>query len=63
MELNRPRELELSHYAVKSKDECMVRRSYRRCDVGVPRQEGWESFFNAHDKNDIESSKIEFIQR
>lgn len=55
-QLERPRELELSHYVVKSRDECMVRRTFRRCDTGRPREEGWERFFNQHDRNDIDES-------
>jgi hypothetical protein len=43
--LDEVHELELNHYAVKSKEECKLRRTYRRVDTGEIRSEGWESFF------------------
>lgn len=58
MNLDMPHELELSHYATKSEAECRVRRSMSRADINGPREEGWEAFFKAHDKNDIEASEI-----
>lgn len=53
-----PHEVEISHYATKSEAECRVRRSMSRADINGPREEGWEAFFRAHDKNDIEASEI-----
>ncbi len=56
--LDMPREVELIHYATKSRDECMVRRTYRRCDIGIPTPCGWEKFFKEHDINEIEIDTI-----
>jgi hypothetical protein len=58
--LDKPHELELSHYATKSRKECMERRSQPRADSGHIREEGWETFFNQHDKNEIEESTLEY---
>lgn len=40
---------ELNHYATKSKEECRERRTRRRSDTGMAREEGWEVFFSQHD--------------
>lgn len=58
--LDHPRELEIDHYVTKSREECRQRRSFKRADAGTPREEGWENFFNAHDKNDIDESEIHY---
>lgn len=59
-DLDKPHELELSHYATKSRQECMERRTKTRADSGQVREEGWETFFNQHDKNEIDESTIEY---
>ena len=56
--LDMPHEIEISHYITKSEAECRVRRSMSRADTNGPREEGWEAFFEAHDKNEIEASTI-----
>ena len=58
--LDKVHELELNHYAVKSKEECKLRRTYRRVDTGEVLDCGWESFFKDHDKNDIEEQSLVF---
>lgn len=58
--LDKTHELEIAHYAVKSREECRIRRSFRRCDTGEPREEGWENFFLEHNKNDIEESELRY---
>ena len=58
----RPREfvdeLEIAHYATKSRQECRERRSFRRADTGRPREEGWEAFFKEHDVNTIDEDTL-----
>lgn len=44
----------IAHYATKSKEECRLRRTFVRADCPTPRPEGWEKFFNEHDKNEVE---------
>lgn len=58
--LDHPRELEIDHYVTKSREECRQRRSFKRADTGTPREEGWENFFNQHNKNDIDESEIHY---
>ena len=58
--LEEPRELEIAHYATKSREECRQRRSFKRADTGTPREEGWENFFNQHNKNDIDETEIHY---
>lgn len=60
--LDIPREIELAHYAVKSRMECQTRREFRRGDMPIPREEGWLNFFNAHDKNDIAEAEIHYTR-
>lgn len=43
----------IGHFITKSEEECRDRRSRKRADTAVPREEGWEKFFNMHDKNDV----------
>ena len=57
--LDETREIELAHYATKSKEEFMTRRSYRRVDTGRPR-ENLEDMWLEHDKNDIDESELHF---
>lgn len=52
--LNEVHELEIWHYVTKSKEECKLRRSFIRADTPTPREEGWEAFFKAHDKNEVD---------
>lgn len=49
--------LYIAHYAVKSKDECMLRRSKSRADTGETRQD-LEGFFAGHDRNERENLDI-----
>ena len=58
--LTNVQEVELNHYITKSKEECRIRRSHRRADTGGLREEGWEKFFNDHNKNDIDESELEW---
>ena len=58
--LDEVHEIELNHYITKSKEECRIRRQYKRVDTGFPRAEGWESFFAVHDKNDIYEEQLEY---
>ena len=58
--LDEVHEIELNHYITKSREECRIRRSYKRADTGFTREEGWESFFAAHDKNDIYEEQLEY---
>ena len=60
IDLDRPMELELSHYSTKSKDECRIRREYRRCDTGEPNKDGWLSFYNAHNINEVKSEELKW---
>lgn len=60
--LDIPREIELAHYAVKSRQECQTRREFRRGDMPIPREEGWLNFFNEHNKNDIAESEIHYTR-
>ena len=55
--LDQPREIELAHYATKSRAEFMTRRNYRRADTGKPR-ENLEDMWLEHDKNDIDESEL-----
>ena len=52
------KELELAHYVVKSRQECRIRRTYRRADTGYVREEGWETFFKDNDINEIDDTEI-----
>ena len=45
--------IQLNHYAVKSYNECMERRSRPRTDTGKVR-ENLTEFFKAHDRNEVE---------
>lgn len=56
--LDEVHEVEISHYIVKSRQECKLRREYRRADTGGFRDEGWEGFFNAHDKNEVRGDSL-----
>ena len=58
--LDKVHEIELNHYITKSREECRIRRSYKRADTGFTREEGWEAFFNNHDKNDIYEEDLEY---
>lgn len=57
-DLDRPRELELAHYATKSREECRIRRSFKDVSTGVPRKEGWEAFFAEHDVNEVDDGEV-----
>ena len=58
--LDKTHELELAHFVVKSKEECRIRRSFRRCDTGEVRGEGWENFFNENNINDIDEAELTY---
>lgn len=58
--LDEVHEIELNHYAVKSKEECRIRRSYKRADTGLPREGDWRDFYVQHDKNDIYEETLEY---
>lgn len=44
--------LQVNHYAVKSKEECLKRRLQPRSDTGEVRDA--ETFFKSHDRNEVE---------
>lgn len=48
----------IAHYATKSKDECFERRSYRRADTGIPR-DNLEAFFEEHNRNDVDNYDLQ----
>ena len=47
--------IQLNHYATKSYEECMARRSRPRSDTGTTRNA--EEFFLCHDRNEVEDYK------
>lgn len=51
-------EIEIAHYATKSREECQVRRTHRRVDNGEMRPD-WEAFFREHDQNDISETELD----
>lgn len=48
--------LAVNHYVTKSKEECKIRRDAPRADTGGIRE---ESFFDDHDRNDVEDRGIQ----
>lgn len=47
--------LAMNHYVTKSKNECIKRRSFPRCDTGELRD---SNFFEGHDRNDVEDTYL-----
>lgn len=58
--LDKVREFELAHYVVKSREECRIRRSYRRADTGQVRPEGPDAFFKEWDINEVSEEGLNY---
>lgn len=48
----------IAHYATKSEEECKERRTRKRADTALPREEGWEAFFKMYDINEVKNDDV-----